>query len=118
MGSRSFARSIRIWTARSINTAGWARRASSGAAAAKTAAKQHDGFQTGELVQVGQAWRLVDIAPEIDTNVSPSNPQFEKLLAALGDIEQQIAKIPNENMKPNKELAGHYYDRAALCEKI
>jgi Thioredoxin-like len=84
----------------------------------ETAAKQHDWFQTGEIVQVGQAWRLVDIAPEIETNVSPSNPQFEKLLAALGDIEQQIAKIPNDNMKPNKELAGHYYDRAALCEKI
>lgn len=84
----------------------------------ETAAKQHDWFQTGEIVQVGQAWRLVDLTPEIETNAPPANPQFQKLLADLDGIEQQITKIPNENMKPNKELASLYYDRAALCEKI
>ena len=84
----------------------------------ETAAKQHDWFQTGEIVQVGQAWRLVDLAPEIETNAPPANPQFEKLLADLSNIEKKIGEIPNEGMKPNQELARQYFERAALCEKI
>src|SRR5438034_8576379 len=84
----------------------------------ETAAKQHDWFQTGEIVQIGPTWRLVDVTPEIVSNDAPANPQFEKLLAELNGIENKILAVPNNGMKPNQALAGLYYERAVLTEKI
>jgi hypothetical protein len=86
----------------------------------ETAAKQHDWFQIGEIVQVGQAWRLVDLTPEAAGPViDDNNPKLNKLLADLSDLEKKItAAASPEPGKPNPILAGLYEQRAALALSI
>ncbi|MCI0683177.1 MAG: hypothetical protein L0Y71_13835 [Gemmataceae bacterium] len=82
----------------------------------ETAAKQHDWFLTGEMIQVGAAWRLVDLTPE---DVIADNPVLTKLLAELSELEKQISSTPNADpSKANPALAGLYEQRAALAERI
>lgn len=85
----------------------------------ETAAKQHDWFQTGEIIQVGLAWRLVDVAGENETVAQNDDPKLNKHLADLSDLEKKISEVPNADpTKPNPALAGHYEQRANLAEKI
>ncbi len=85
----------------------------------ETAAKQHDWFTTGEIIQVGQAWRLVDLSAETDEPTAPNNPKLNKLLADLSDLEKKITDAPNLNPgQANPALAGLYELRAALCLQI
>jgi hypothetical protein len=86
----------------------------------ETADKKHDWFQTGEMVQVGVAWRLVDVVSEQPIeDTRPDNPQLNKLLVDLGELEKKIGEQPNQNPgKPHAVLAGLYEQRAALTGEI
>jgi hypothetical protein len=85
----------------------------------ETAAKQHDWFQTGEMIQVGLAWRLVDVMSEVDVVERNDNPALNKLLAELSDLEKKISEVANPDpTKANPVLATHYEQRAGLTEKI
>lgn len=85
----------------------------------ETADKKHDWFQSGEIIQVGLAWRLVDVTGETDAVAQIDNPQLNKQLAELSDLEKKISEIPNvDPTKPNPVLADFYEQRANLTEKI
>jgi hypothetical protein len=85
----------------------------------ETTDKKHDWFNTGEIIQVGQAWRLVDLAAEAEDVTAPINPKLNKLLADLSELEKRIfATGTTEPGKANPPLAGLYEQRAALCLQI
>lgn len=86
----------------------------------ETSAKQHDWFQIGEIIQVGQAWRLVDLTPEASDPIVPvENQKLNKLLADLSDLEKRISEVPNALPgKANPELAALYEQRAKLTMSI
>src|SRR5262245_50073371 len=85
----------------------------------ETADKKHDWFATGEIIQVGQTWRLVDLVPEVEELPSQTSPKLNKLLADLSELEKKIFASGNtEPGKANAPLAGLYEQRAALCLQI
>lgn len=85
----------------------------------ETADKKHDWFTTGEIIQVSQAWRLVDLIPETEEPTAPINPKLNKLLTELSELEKRIfATGTTEPGKANPPLANLYEQRAALCLQI
>src|SRR5688572_13832935 len=71
------------------------------------------------MIQVGLAWRLVDLVSEMESLENNNDPRLAKLLAELSDLEKKISEIPNvDPTKANAVLAGHYEQRANLAEKI
>jgi thiol-disulfide isomerase/thioredoxin len=86
----------------------------------ESADKKHDWFQTGEIIQVGHAWRLVDVAAETDAGNMPiNNPQLNKLLADLSDLEKKITDASGPNLaQPNLVVAALYEQRAVMTEQI
>lgn len=89
-----------------------------------------DGLQLGELIQVGQTWRLVDaptpgMAVEVASQVGPggaiSTPVTDKELQALLDQlkEMESGTIPPVGPGgPNPAVVRYQLQRADLLEKI
>jgi hypothetical protein len=79
-----------------------------------------DGIQTGELVLVGQAWRLVGAPTPGTASPSPapggldidSNPKLAKLIEELSKLDKEQPAINSP------ELVEHHLNRATLVEKI
>ncbi len=84
-------------------------------------------IQTGELIQVGTAWRVV-VAPvagaEVPQEASKtgtgsdnitSNPKLEKLIKELTDLDLQMPKA-DSNQSP--ALVQHFLKRADILERI
>ena len=84
----------------------------------ETAGKQ-DVIQLGEMVLVGEAWKLIDAPgnPMIAENTQASVPdELQLLLKKLADLDQRHP--PSQGTGPNPALARFYLDRAQLIESI
>ena len=85
-----------------------------------------DTIQLGEIVRVGDCWKLLD-APLTDANQGgvfnnnnvaaqgPANPDLEKALEGLATLDKQA---PATTGGPNKALADYHMARAAQARKI
>lgn len=91
----------------------------------------NDWLQTGEIIQVGTAWRLTDAPTQgaVDENAATSdgtkqegiqirsdNPRLLKLIEELGVIDKEAPPMSSNNNDP--ALARFHLRRADLVEKI
>src|SRR5207248_10298973 len=82
---------------------------------------KHDWLQTGELIQVGLAWRIID-APAVgdgagDEAPSGNDPALQALLSQLGALDANPPKA-SDNGGANPELATYNLKRAELLGQI
>jgi peroxiredoxin len=85
--------------------------------------KQHEWIQTGEMIQIApNVWRLVDgpapgdVAPPMVTEEkSSSNPELQKLLVALSDLDKVL---PPAQPAPNAAVKEFNQKRAAIVAQI
>ncbi|MHB1424087.1 MAG: thioredoxin-like domain-containing protein [Gemmataceae bacterium] len=86
-----------------------------------------DWIQTGEMYQVGSAWRLVGApvpgasAPESTGGKGNSvslddNPELQKLIAELTEVDKQIPSAGASGVSP--EMAQHHLKRSDILERI
>jgi hypothetical protein len=83
---------------------------------------KHDWVQTGEMIQVGLAWRLVDApAPglpdagsEVAGPAGASDPAVQPLLDELGKLD----KDPPKNMDDKAAVVRYNLKRAEILDKI
>ncbi len=83
-------------------------------------AGKNDWMQTGEMIQVGPAWRLVEAptAGAVDARSGPAgsdNPELQKLLTDLASLDGEYSK--KTDAKP-ADLVKYNLDRTGLIEKI
>ncbi len=83
---------------------------------------KHDWMQTGELIQVGLAWRLADgPSPGDGEEKTPgsgvSDPDLQKLLQELAVIDG-AAPPPAEKPGPNPAIYEYNIKRVAVVERI
>jgi hypothetical protein len=83
-------------------------------------AGKNDWIQTGEIIQVGTAWRILEApAPgAVDAKAGPpgtDNPELQKLLMTLGTLDGDFGK--KTDAKP-EEVVKYNLDRTDLIEKI
>jgi hypothetical protein len=85
-----------------------------------------DWIQTGEMYQLGNAWRLVSAptpgasAPESASGKGGSvslddNPELQKLIGELTELDKQV---PASTGATNPALAQHHLKRADILERI
>jgi tetratricopeptide (TPR) repeat protein len=80
--------------------------------------KKPDFFNTGELIQVGMAWRLVDVPhSEVKPITPPPNPQLEALLKQLHDLDKEILP-PVQTLENNPKVDRYYRTRITLVQQI
>jgi hypothetical protein len=83
-------------------------------------AGKNEWIQTGEMIQVGTAWRVVE-APAAGAMggtggaMGGDNPEMQKLLTELSGLDGDFAKKPDS--KP-VDVVRYNLDRTALIEKI
>ncbi len=84
-----------------------------------------DWIQTGEMIQVGQAWRIVDApaagAAPVDTTAGidkqlDSDPKLMGLVNELTDLDKKMA--PDAGPSPNPLMARHHLARVEILERI
>jgi hypothetical protein len=86
-------------------------------------AGKNDWIQTGEMIQVGQAWRVIDApVPGLadmgsDEGKPVTDAVTKKLLDALGELDARAPK-GSEAPGPNADLARYNLARADVLEKI
>src|SRR5262249_21960977 len=85
--------------------------------------KQHDWLQTGEMILVGRAWRLVDGpspgdggADEVKAK-NPTDPEMQKLLKELSDLDSR-APQPSAEPGPNAAVRRYNKERVSLIDRI
>jgi hypothetical protein len=84
-------------------------------------AGKNDWIQTGEIIQVGTAWRLVEApsAGASDGKTGPmgggDNPEQQKLLTELATLDSDFSK--KTDAKP-AEIVKYNLDRSTVIEKI
>ncbi len=88
-----------------------------------------DWVQTGELIQVGPAWRLID-APTAGAaavadagsgdprDVGVGGATDPKVMALVNELTELDKKAPEPGTAPNPALAKHHLARTDLLEKI
>jgi thiol-disulfide isomerase/thioredoxin len=89
------------------------------------AGDKHDWLQTGEMIRVGTAWRLVegptpgDASPDEKKEEvkSVADPVLQGLLKKLADLDAK-APQPPATPGPNAEVYRYNTDRAELVEQI
>ncbi len=77
--------------------------------------------QTGEMIQVGLAWRIVD-APSIgsDDDIDhppPPPPELKALMDKLADLDKLAPKAP-EGVTPSPDMVRYQLQRADIIEQI
>ncbi|MCS7167255.1 MAG: thioredoxin-like domain-containing protein [Gemmatales bacterium] len=85
---------------------------------AETAGKQ-DVIQLGELVLVGEAWKLVDLpgpSTASDQTTAQAPDELQTLLRQLAELDQKHPSASTPG--PNPALARFYLDRAQIIEAI
>jgi thiol-disulfide isomerase/thioredoxin len=86
-----------------------------------------DWIQTGEMYQIGNAWRLVSApipgasAPETSNGKGGSvnlddNPELQKLIVELTELDKQVPPTSASSTSP--ALAQHHLRRADVLERI
>lgn len=86
----------------------------------ETADKKHDWLVTGEMIQVGLAWRLTDVPGHHEEAAGPAvagNPELQKLLEQLSTLDKS-APSPLATPGKNDAVAAYNLQRVALVEKI
>jgi peroxiredoxin len=83
-------------------------------------AGKNDWIQTGELIQVGSAWRIIEApsAGAVDGKAGPmgtDNPELQKLLTDLSALDSDFSK--KADAKP-ADVVKYNVDRTALIEKV
>jgi hypothetical protein len=83
---------------------------------------KHDWLQTGELIQVGLAWRIID-APSVGDGVgedapSGNDPALQALLSQLGTLDAHPPSGSDIGAGANPELVTYNLKRADLLEQI
>jgi hypothetical protein len=87
-----------------------------------------DWVQTGEMIRVGDAWRIIDGPtagaapaetaggpPEAGHNDAASDP---KLAALINELTELDKKTPDAGAPPNPAMARHHLARTDILEKI
>jgi hypothetical protein len=84
-------------------------------------------LHTGEMIQVGMAtWKLVDVPSDrdptggggiIEPKSGPTNPELQKLLEALTELDKNPPPIGQVGVK-NKEVDSYLRQRIALVQRI
>lgn len=87
--------------------------------------KEHKWMHTGEMIQVGMAWRLVDVPSDKDTTgivtgpntntVGGVSPEMEKLSLALGEID---ANPPPLGGRGDAKVDAYLRKRIEVVQKI
>ena len=87
--------------------------------------KTHGWIHTGEMIQVGMAWRLLDAPSNTDPSVVDqpknvvNNPQLDKLLTDLADLDKRYEKLPPAKInEKNKDVEAYYSKRIELVRAI
>jgi hypothetical protein len=93
----------------------------------KTSDGKHDWLQSGEMVKVGMAWRLIDAPtyqeiPQTPTSggvkpPAPEDPEMQKLVKQLSDLDEKYSATP-VSTDPNPELVQYNLQRIVIVEKI
>ena len=85
--------------------------------------KENKWLHTGELIQVGMAWRLVDVPSEREDPATPPasqaavNPELEKRLKWLAELD--LTPPPSVGpVSQNKEVDSFYRKRINLVQQI
>lgn len=83
-------------------------------------AGKHDWIQAGEMVQVGAAWRLVDVPVPGSMDTNSTAPEDPALQALLDEVRQLDAQAPKgqDAQGPNATLADYNLKRADLIERV
>jgi hypothetical protein len=82
----------------------------------ETAAKKHEWLQTGDIVQVGAVWRLLDVPGAADETGPDTNPELQKLLTELAELDKQMPA--HGGATPNEGVASYNERRAGIIERI
>lgn len=87
--------------------------------------KKHEWLHTGEVIQVGLAWRLVDV-PTLEENASPdsgsntpvavTNAKLAKLLEELSTVDTK--ESPAASKQGDPRVTAYLKKRMALVERI
>jgi thiol-disulfide isomerase/thioredoxin len=91
-----------------------------------TGAGNSDWLQTGEMIQVGTAWKLVSAPVPGANSPEPTagskgisnldeNPELQKLIEKLTELDKQA---PQSNGGPSAAVAQHHMQRADVLEQI
>jgi len=93
----------------------------------KSSDGKHGWLQTGEMIQVGTAWRLISppmqegagtTNPAAQPNVAGSDdPRLQKLFDQLSDLDKLLPEPPAQS-GPNKAICDYNMRRALLLEQI
>jgi hypothetical protein len=83
---------------------------------------KHDWLQTGEMIKVGLAWRIID-APTVgdgtgEDTASGNDPALQALLSQLGALDAHPPKGSDSGGGVSPELATYNLKRADLLEQI
>jgi hypothetical protein len=83
-------------------------------------AGKHDWLQTGEMIRIGVAWRIVDAPGVGDGSESTGSPMDPALQAQLDQLRELDAKSPKsvEGPGPNTEIVNFNLQRANVLEQI
>jgi hypothetical protein len=85
---------------------------------------KHDWLQTGELIQVGMAWRLVEAPapgiPEATTGADPagSDPAIQPLVEELRKLDADSSPKGTDGPGSNPVILQYNLKRASVLEKI
>jgi len=85
-------------------------------------AGKHDWLQTGEMIQVGLAWRLVDAPSPGTDGMAPSDsvagdPALQGLMEELRKLDAAPPKV-SDTPGPNADIVRYNRQRAAIVDKI
>ena len=81
-------------------------------------------LHTGEMIQVGMAWRLVDVPTDKDPTGDPrpdkqlGNPELDRLLTLLSDHDKIQPKGATNVGGGNLEIDAYYRKRVQLVQQI
>jgi hypothetical protein len=86
---------------------------------------KHGWIHTGEMIQVGMAsWRLVDVPSDkdgggvIEPKIAATNPQLDKLLKDLADLDEKFSPPPAPILSKNEKVESYYRKRIELVRNI
>ena len=92
-------------------------------------AGKHEWIQLGEMVQVGEAWKLLDAPlpgdsePIASTNPATTAPHVSAEEAAVQELMEKLVELdknspPDAAPGPNAALADYYWKRADIQEQL
>ncbi len=85
----------------------------------ETGDKKHDWVVTGEMIQVGMAWRLIDVpGPREDPQPSNENPELRKLLDVLAKHDADNNNQAQSPPKKDKAVQDYFLKRVEIVQQL